>query len=270
MSPFSVSLLAGAFAGTSVDLALYPLDTIKTRIQSAQGFIKAGGFKGVYNGLQSAAVGSAPGAAAFFVTYDSMKRIWSDGKHLGGSHPPQGSGNAQVVHMAAASVGEVVACLFRVPTDNVKQKIQAGQYQSTWNAFKAVYSSRGLYTGYGITLLREIPFSLIQFPLYEELKTRWGTFRRQDVSPVQAATCGSFAGAIAAALTTPIDVVKTRLMLGKGATGHAYTGVSDVVREVVRDKALFRGVAPRVTWISIGGFVFFGAFEVAKGKLLNI
>jgi solute carrier family 25 S-adenosylmethionine transporter 26 len=47
-------------AGTSVDLALFPLDTIKTRLQSAQGFWKAGGFHGIYSGLGSVALGSAP------------------------------------------------------------------------------------------------------------------------------------------------------------------------------------------------------------------
>lgn len=48
-------------AGTSVDVALFPLDTVKTRLQSAEGFWKSGGFRGVYRGLSVAAAGSAPG-----------------------------------------------------------------------------------------------------------------------------------------------------------------------------------------------------------------
>jgi hypothetical protein len=48
-------------AGTSVDLLFFPIDTIKTRLQSAQGFVQAGGFKGVYRGVGSVVVGSAPG-----------------------------------------------------------------------------------------------------------------------------------------------------------------------------------------------------------------
>lgn len=43
-----------------VDLTLFPLDTIKTRLQSQQGFYKAGGFRGIYAGVPSAAVGSFP------------------------------------------------------------------------------------------------------------------------------------------------------------------------------------------------------------------
>eukprot|EP00953_Heterococcus_sp_UTEX-ZZ885_P003609 2458-Heterococcus_DN1.PRE.3 len=83
--------LSGGVAGTSVDVALYPLDTIKTRLQSSQAhvilrkltvadanadakrFLKAGGFNGVYRGLSAAAVGSAPGAAVFFSSYETLK-----------------------------------------------------------------------------------------------------------------------------------------------------------------------------------------------------
>lgn len=67
---FYTALVAGGCAGTSVDVALFPIDTLKTRMQSPQGFIKAGGFRGIYNGLGAAAAGSAPGAALFFSTYE--------------------------------------------------------------------------------------------------------------------------------------------------------------------------------------------------------
>ena len=67
---FLTALVAGGCAGTSVDVALFPIDTLKTRLQSPQGFLKAGGFRGIYNGLGAAAAGSAPGAALFFSTYE--------------------------------------------------------------------------------------------------------------------------------------------------------------------------------------------------------
>lgn len=67
---FTTALIAGGLAGTSVDTALFPIDTLKTRMQSPQGFIRAGGFRGIYNGLGAAAVGSAPGAALFFCSYE--------------------------------------------------------------------------------------------------------------------------------------------------------------------------------------------------------
>lgn len=51
-------------AGTAVDLLFFPIDTVKTRLQSSQGFIKAGGFKGIYKGVGSVVVGSAPGGSS--------------------------------------------------------------------------------------------------------------------------------------------------------------------------------------------------------------
>lgn len=58
----AISLLAGGAAGTSVDILLFPLDTIRTRLQSQKGFWSSGGFRGIYSGLLSASVGSAPTA----------------------------------------------------------------------------------------------------------------------------------------------------------------------------------------------------------------
>lgn len=52
---------AGGLAGTSVDLLFFPIDTVKTRLQSPQGFVRSGGFKGIYKGVGSVVVGSAPG-----------------------------------------------------------------------------------------------------------------------------------------------------------------------------------------------------------------
>lgn len=54
------TLMAGATAGLVVDTALYPVDTIKSRLQSKQGFSKAGGFAKLYRGLPPVLAGSVP------------------------------------------------------------------------------------------------------------------------------------------------------------------------------------------------------------------
>ena len=91
------------------------------------------------------------------------------------------------------------------------------------------------------------------------------------LSCLQGAFCGSFAGAVAATATCPLDVVKTRMMLGaKTASGELYEGTINSLKTIYREEggmALFSGLGPRVGWITIGGFVFFGAYEKAQELL---
>ncbi|XP_033938241.1 mitochondrial S-adenosylmethionine carrier protein [Pseudochaenichthys georgianus] len=265
---FVAYMVAGGCAGMCVDLTLFPLDTIKTRLQSPQGFQKAGGFRGVYAGVPSAAVGSFPNAAAFFVTYEFTKSLLGTG---GGLAAPQA---APVTHMMAASLGEVVACLIRVPTEVVKQRTQASPSSSTYNMLLATLREegfRGLYRGYSSTVLREIPFSLVQFPLWEYLKTLWSRRQGHTLYSWQSAVCGAFAGAVAAFVTTPLDVAKTRIMLAKAGSSEAGGNIPRVLCNVWRSRGLpglFAGCIPRMTFISVGGFIFLGAYEKVRCTLL--
>ncbi|KHJ78451.1 carrier protein PET8 domain protein [Oesophagostomum dentatum] len=155
-------LVCGAGAGLAVDLGLYPLDTIKTRLQSKQGFLAAGGFRNIYSGMGSVAIGSAPGAALFFMSYRYMNSLFKEENSF--------------VHAFSASIAEVVACAVRVPTELVKQRLQASSgKRALSDVCREIYRSnrlRGFYRGYLSTVAREIPFSVIEFPLWEFLKSK--------------------------------------------------------------------------------------------------
>jgi len=260
------SLFSGAAAGMAVDISLFPLDTLKTRLQSSQGFWKSGGFSRIYAGLGPAALGSAPNAAIFFVTYESTKVMAA--KALDSE---RAVGDPRV-HMLAASLGEVTACLVRVPVEIVKQRRQADARTTALSIVKTTVAQegvRGFYRGYGTTVMREIPFSLIQFPLWEALKAGWGRYQGGvGVDPLQSAGCGALAGGVSAALTTPLDVAKTRIMLAHADSEIAKNPrTTFVLSKVYAEnglRGLFAGLTPRVMWISIGGFVFFGVYEKAK------
>ncbi|KAF2999161.1 S-adenosylmethionine transporter [Neopestalotiopsis sp. 37M] len=286
--PFATALVAGGLAGTTVDLSLFPLDTLKTRLQSAAGFFPSGGFSGIYRGIGSAVVGSAPGAAFFFCTYEGVKSALASRRRrqqddlllLSGSADdglharPQNSRWAEPAeHMIAASLGEVAACAIRVPTEVIKQRAQAGLHggssSAALGAILGQYKTTGLasvwrelYRGWGITVMREVPFTIIQFPLWEALKA-WGRRRKGDdrteVSAAESALYGSIAGAVAAATTTPLDVLKTRIMLSKERIG-----VLPLLRSILKThgvRPFFAGIGPRVGWISVGGAIFLGSYQ---------
>lgn len=147
----------------------------------------------------------------------------------------------------------------RVPVEVLKQRLQVSQYnQGILAAARLLYLREGLlgfYRGFQATVAREIPFACIQFPLYEALKANLINLRGGHLDPWQAALCGSVAGGVTAALTTPFDVLKTRVMLGGEQSGLRHLVRSHGVR------ILFAGLVPRVTWISAGGFIFFGLYE---------
>ncbi|XP_036247224.1 S-adenosylmethionine mitochondrial carrier protein isoform X1 [Molothrus ater] len=259
------ALAAGGVAGVCVDLILFPLDTVKTRLQSPQGFRKAGGFRGIYAGVPSTAIGSFPNAAAFFITYENVKSVL-----------PHGSSSylSPATHMVAASLGEVVACLIRVPSEVVKQRAQVSPSSSTLRILShTLYHEgiQGLYRGYKSTVLREIPFSLVQFPLWESLKDLWSWKQGHVVDSWQSAVCGAFAGGFAAAVTTPLDVAKTRIMLAKAGSSNARGNVLAALGGIWRTQGLsglFAGVVPRMAAISLGGFIFLGTYEKSRQLLL--
>lgn len=199
-----------------------------------------------------------------------------------------------------------MACLVRVPTEVIKAKMQTaaaveeatkqevckvtGRLITPTNTLgetiRLVLSERhgsslsfltgGLYRGFDITIMREIPFALIQFPLYERFKvicSQQLNNNNEPTTPIQAAACGSVAGGIAAALTTPLDVIKTRLMIGIDKNGIHYKSAYDVLKRTYTEEgytALLSGIQPRVFWISLGGFIFFGAYESFRTILMPV
>lgn len=143
-----------------------------------------------------------------------------------------------------------------------------GLLQSAKKLYKAE-GSLGFYRGFQATIQREIPFACIQYPLYELLRRSWST--DGHLEPWKGAVCGSFAGGFTGFITTPLDVIKTRVMLSPdpNLTSHPIDAMKQIVRES-GPRRLFAGALPRTAWISLGGFIFFGAYEKSGAFLLKL
>ena len=178
--------------------------------------------------------------------------------------------------MAAASAGEIAACAVRVPTEVVKQRAQAVQYNSSLAALKAILVQRRrigwvgvwqeMYRGWTITVMREVPFTIIQFPLWEAMK-EWRRRKqgRDKITAIESGLFGSISGAVAAGVTTPLDVLKTRLMLS--TEKESAVNMLSHILKTSGPRAFFAGIGPRITWISAGGAIFLGSYQWAVNAL---
>ena len=262
------NLAAGATAGCAVEAALYPIDTIKTRLQAMRSgggigaLIKAGGGRALYSGVWGNLVGVAPASAVFMAVYEPVKQAVIK------SQPDD---RAFLGPLTAGVAAGLASSVIRVPTEVVKTRMQTGEFKHAFTALKTIVAregAKGIFAGYGSFLLRDLPFDAIEFVTYEQLKKGYKTMVLKDSRDLNAgehSLFGAGAGAATGLVTTPLDVLKTRLMI-QGQNGK-YKNVFDCASKIVQEEgpaALFRGWQPRVIWIGIGGSVFFTVLEASK------
>ena len=268
---FLAALVSGSLASATVDTIIYPLDTIKTRMQAPQGFYRSGGFSHLFRGILPTVLSAVPGGAVFFGLYEPMKILLVEPNMQGGD-----VGSSWTLNAIAAVIAATASCAVRTPAAVVTQRLQVGQFSHLSSAISGVAADggwRAFYAGFSISAARELPFAFVQFPLYEQLKyfvekSKWrGHVLDGDgeeylpLSSSEGAACGSIWGAVDAAVTCPLDVIRTRLMLSSKA---ARDGALATARDLLRQggvSAFFVGMGPRVGWMSLGGFIFFGAYE---------
>lgn len=95
-------------------------------------------------------------------------------------------------------------------------------YRSTIDAVRTIVKSEGysaLFHGYKATLWRDLPFSALQFAFYEEERAWAKSYMGSNHIglTLEIATAAS-AGGMAGVITTPLDVVKTRIQTQKNDT----------------------------------------------------
>jgi solute carrier family 25 S-adenosylmethionine transporter 26 len=75
---------------------------------------------------------------------------------------------------------------------------------------------QGLYRGFYATLIRDLPYTIMELGLYESIKNRLkGSMRKTNevYNRGDEVLAAMIAGGIAAFLTTPFDLVKTKLIV---------------------------------------------------------
>ena len=297
----SIDFLSGSIAAIVSDTILQPLDTVKTRQQFVgdsvasryvyknifDAFLTIGrqeGMRGLFRGWVPTMFGSFPAGAIYFGTYESMKRFLLEHSTFFREHK-------NLAYMISGSTAEFMGSLVFVPSELVKCRFQTqsqtmdGSRMKTFQAFCQVARSdgiRGLFRGYSATMVRDIPYSMTQFLLYEVLKksvlkrkieqlrqTQDFDIQKVKLGFIESILVGGTAGAVAASLTNPIDVVKTRLQTSPSYKGGFLSMFSNI-KQNEGWGGFFRGVTPRVLWVTLSTGIMFSVFEFISHNLTEM
>jgi solute carrier family 25 S-adenosylmethionine transporter 26 len=280
--------IASGLAAALVKTFLQPLDTIKTvqqgqrmglnPIAAIRKVIERGGVGGLWAGVAVTVLGSSPSVALYFGAYSSCKR------YLTTVMPDE----AYLLAVAlAASIGNTFASFLRVPYEVLKQRMQNGDHASTMEALRYAAQNDGmigLFTGGKLysQILRDVPYAIVTLVSYEVLQalvTRYRASQQQQQKQKQQsnattsakkkaadALCGALAGGLGSIASTPMDVVKTRMMLG----GGGYSGVTDCVTRMLKEEgagSFFIGTGPRLLHKIPANGLFFLTYEFFRTLL---
>lgn len=331
------SALGSATAAVISRICTHPLDTAKAILQSGGDVARAyrgpvdvlrktfarEGIRGWYQGFGAILVGGTPGTMVYLCSYEMIKKRLSAISNNSSSTTRASNDESLLVHFTAGMLAETISCIVYVPVDVVKERLQvqvqqrqqqnAGaavtqhQYRGSYDALRKIMKNEGLkgiYKGYGATLLSFGPFSAIYFSLYESMKKRAregllsshqqpsddSTSIRHVVRNSQdeqelelpfhwVVACSASAGAAASWLTSPLDMAKLRLQVqrGKAATGEGnqviYRGMTDALYFAFRDggvKGLFKGALARVLHFTPATCITMTAYETCKSFYANV
>ncbi|KAF9930807.1 hypothetical protein FBU30_011256 [Linnemannia zychae] len=234
----------------------------------------------------------------------------------------------------SAIIGDLASSIIKVPREVVTSRLQTGYYASAIEAganvnagyvFKAVLREegvRGLFRGFWSTTARDCPFMVILFTTYENFKA-YHTRNLQTqitsdpnyiasspvevkIPPMTSTLFGGISGFLAGYFTTPMDVIRTRIMTFKKTAGVVGVGsvqaleltMTGISREMYRQASaqaaqisntkqsgtivssmrhganvystFFVGAIPRSLWWFCVCSIFFSTYEVMKQNLMPL
>ncbi|PWN52353.1 putative MRS4-protein of the mitochondrial carrier family [Violaceomyces palustris] len=278
--PLHINMIAGSLAGISEHAVMFPVDVIRTRMQVlsatpaatytgvAQAFSRISSVEGaraLWRGVASVILGAGPAHALYFGTYEAVKET------TGGNR----EGHQFASTAIAGASATIVSDAFMNPFDVIKQRMQmhGSAYRTLAQTASTVYKQEGLrafYVSYPTTLTMTVPFTAVQFSVYEWAKKVLNP--SESYSPMTHVIAGGFSGAVAAAITNPLDVAKTLLQTRGSSTDARIRSASGMVEafKIINQreglKGFARGLSPRVLtfmpsnalcWLSYEGFKFF-------------
>lgn len=290
-------LTAGAFAGIMEHTVMFPIDSVKTRMQiisnarqatskslvgSISKITSSEGAYALWRGVSSMVMGAGPAHAIYFSVFESTKTLFVN--QLIASKSTKSTKlvtdeNHPLIASCAGIAATTASDALMTPFDVIKQRMQANKNASTLNLLKsakAIYRAEGawaFYISYPATLFTSIPFAALNFGFYEYSSSILNPTNKYN--PYLHCVSGAIAGGIAAALTNPLDVIKTALQTKGISTNkeiQRVTGFKSAAKVLLKEggmKIFSRGLRPRIIFNVPSTAISWTAYEMAKEILLR-
>lgn len=242
----ALDFAAGCLGGCAGIMVGYPFDTIKVHLQTQdhrnpkyrgtwhcfRTILARDSVAGLYKGMSSPMAGVAAVNAIVFGVYGTTHRSFSEPDFLA----------AYFLAGASAGLAQTPVCS---PIELAKTRLQlqsSNKLSGPIKCLKDIYRReglRGIFSGLGITFLREIPSYGIYFMTYEALTKSTSS---SAISTLHMLLAGGLAGTASWVLTYPVDVIKSRL---QADTSGKYSSAMDCFKKSIKSEGatcLFRGL----------------------------
>jgi len=275
---------------------LHPLTNCKTRLQVQENqiytstldvfrkTIRSEGFRGLYKGLKVQLVAILPSQVAYIGTLEVTKHYAQKRKF-----------NSYFAHLVSGAMASITSTIISVPIDILSQRqmISGVKYSlsplspyplnykysfSNIDAMLSIYIKegiRGLYRGFGASLLTYTPSSALWWSSYSHCKKRFKNFtdpffvNRFSLEPAIIVLSGVLASITAGGLTHPLDVARTRLQVQEHSSGFVVAkSLFSMLNWIYRQEGLYKlwtkGLGARITSMSLSSVLLVTSYETVK------
>jgi len=267
------AMIAGSAAGMTEHAVMFPLDTVKTRMQVTPGnaipletssysaLLKIARKEGVtrlYRGAPLVAISAIPAHALYFGAYETTR------KFLGATRSRHQPFKTALAGITATMGHDIIS----TPIDVIKQRLQMENspirsYQE--GLFNTSFNQ--LFRSYPTTVMLNIPVVVVNFVVYESLTLLTKPWLGVSHPVVAHLTCGGIAGGLAGFLSTPLDVVRTRIQTDCECGKRPIRCVVKNVLQKEGMSGLWAGYGPRTIYFIPSAALTWTVYESMKTLL---
>ncbi|KAI9226822.1 MAG: mitochondrial carrier domain-containing protein [Piptocephalis tieghemiana] len=278
--PFHFQFVAGAIAGVSEILVMYPLDVVKTRFQLQVGkgsgdlaytsisdcfkkIIKNEGFGTLYRGILPPILVEAPKRAIKFAANEQYAKIYKD--HLG-------MGDWAVLPVLTGMSAGMTEALVVTTPELLKIRLQdprnRGRYNGSADLCRKIIAKEGIlamFKGFEATVLRHAVWNGGYFGSIGFIRDTLPKAESKNGELLRNFAAGTIGGTVGTTLNIPFDVAKTRIQGHTPDMGVArYRYAIPSIRLIAKEEglgALYKGFTPKVLRLGPGGGILLVVFD---------